>query len=92
VTPPEAEAEAEARGRARRRPSSESEAEGEAWGRARRSSLLRPRLHSGEVVTYCCQFYPGGWYSSRNGVNSVVFLSEQSVKGRSDCGHFDLAD
>jgi hypothetical protein len=25
-------------------------------------------------------------------VNSVVFLSERSVKGRSDCDHFDLAD
>jgi hypothetical protein len=50
---------------------------------------LRPRLNSGEVVT---QLYPGGWQSSRNGVNSVVFLSEWSVKGRSDCGHFDLAD
>jgi hypothetical protein len=25
-------------------------------------------------------------------VNSVVFLSERSVKGRRDCGHFDLAD
>jgi hypothetical protein len=24
-------------------------------------------------------------------VNSVVFLSKWSVKGRSDCGHFDLA-
>jgi hypothetical protein len=91
VTPPEAEAGAEAQDRARRRPS-EAEAEAEAWGRARRSSLLRPRLNSGEVVTYCCQFYPGGWHSSRNGVNSAVFLSERSVKGRSDCGHFDLAD
>jgi hypothetical protein len=87
VTPPEAEAQ----GRARRRPS-EAEAEAEAWGRAKRSSLLRPRLNSGEVVTYCCQFYPSGWHSSRNRVNSVVFLSERSVKGRSDCGHFDLAD
>jgi hypothetical protein len=38
------------------------------------------------------QLYPGGWHSSRNEVNSVVFLSERSVKGRSDCGHFDLAD
>jgi hypothetical protein len=60
VTPPEAEAEAEA----------------EAWGRARRSSLLRPRLNSGVAVTYCCLSYPGGWHSSRNEVNSVVFLSE----------------
>jgi hypothetical protein len=25
-------------------------------------------------------------------VNSVIFLSERSVKGRSDCGHFDLAN
>jgi hypothetical protein len=30
--------------------------------------------------------------SSRNGMNSAVFLSERSVKGRSDCSHFDLAD
>jgi hypothetical protein len=67
----------------------EAKAEAEAWGRARQSSLLRPRLNSGEIVT---QFYPGGWHSSRNGVNSAVFLSERSVKGRSDCGHFDLAD
>jgi hypothetical protein len=92
VTPPEAEAEAEAWGRARRRPSPEAKAEAEDRGRARRSSLLRLRLNSGEVVTYCRQFYPGGWHSSRNRVNSVVFLSERSVKGRSDCGHFDLAN
>jgi hypothetical protein len=25
-------------------------------------------------------------------VSGVVFLSDWSVKGRSDCGHFDLAD
>jgi hypothetical protein len=50
---------------------------------------LRPRLNSREIVT---KFYPGGWQSSQNGVNSVVFLLERSVKGRSDCGHFDLAD
>jgi hypothetical protein len=92
VTPPEVEAEAEAWGRARRRPSSEAEAEAEAWGRAKRSSLLRPRLNSGEVETCYRQFYPGGWHSSWNGVNSVVFLSERSVKGQSDCGHFDLDD
>jgi hypothetical protein len=52
--PPEAEAEVETWGRARRRPSPEAGAEAEAWGRARRSSLLRPRLNSGEAVTYCC--------------------------------------
>jgi hypothetical protein len=51
--------------------------------------MLRPRLNSGEIVT---PFYLGGWHSSRNGVNSVVFLSERLVKGQSDCGHFDLAD
>jgi hypothetical protein len=37
-----------------RRPSPEAEAEAEAWGRARRSSLLRSRPNSGEAVTYCC--------------------------------------
>jgi hypothetical protein len=25
-------------------------------------------------------------------VNGVVFLSDRSAKGPSDCGHFDLAD
>jgi hypothetical protein len=88
VTPPEAEAEAEAQGWARWGPSPEAEA----WGRVRRSSLSRPRLNSGEVMTYCCYSDPGGWHSSRSGANSAVFLSERSVKGRSDCGHFDLAD
>jgi hypothetical protein len=43
--PPEAEAEAESWGRARRRPSPK----GEAYGRARRSFLLRPRLNSAVV-------------------------------------------
>jgi hypothetical protein len=86
VTSPKAEA--KAWGRARQRPSSEAEAQAEAWVRARRSSLLRPRLNSWEIVT---QFYPGGWNSSHNGVNNAVFLSEWSVKGQSDCGHFDLA-
>jgi hypothetical protein len=41
-------------GQARRRPSPEAKAEVETWGRARRSSLLRPRLNSGEAMTYCC--------------------------------------
>jgi hypothetical protein len=62
---------------------------GDLLPRPRRSSLLRPRPNSWEIVT---QFYPGGWHSSRSGPNSVVFLSERSVKGWSDCGHFDLAD
>jgi hypothetical protein len=86
---PEAKAEVEAHGWARRRPSPEAKAEAEAWGRARRSSLLRLRPNSWEIVT---QFYPGGWHSSRSGANNAIFLSDRSVKGRSDCGHFDLAD
>jgi hypothetical protein len=65
----------------------EAEAETEAGGRARQSSLSRPRLNFG-----CCQSYRGGWHSSRSGVSDTVFLSVRSVKGRSDCGHFDLAD
>jgi hypothetical protein len=39
-----------------------------------------------------CQFRSGGWYSSRIRAGCAVFLSDRSVKGRSDCGHFDLAD
>jgi hypothetical protein len=91
VTPPEAEAGAEAWGRVRRRPSpeAEAEAEAEAGGQARRSSLLRPRPNSWEIVT---RFYPGGWHTSRSGANNAVFLSERSVKWRSDCSHFHLAD
>jgi hypothetical protein len=42
--------------------------------------------------TCCCQPCPGGWHSSRSGVSGAVFPSDQSGKGRSDCGHFDLAD
>jgi hypothetical protein len=40
----------------------------------------------------CCQPHPGGWHSSRSSVGSAVFLSGQSVEGRSDCGHFGLVD
>jgi hypothetical protein len=39
-----------------------------------------------------CRFHPGGWHSSRSGAGGAVFLSDWPVKGRSDCGHFDLAD
>jgi hypothetical protein len=39
-----------------------------------------------------CRFRPGGWHSSRSEAGDAVFLSDRSVKGRSDCGHFDLAD
>jgi hypothetical protein len=45
-----------------------------------------------EAELGCCQPYPGGWHSSRSGASGVVFLSDRTVKGRSDCGHFDLAD
>jgi hypothetical protein len=40
----------------------------------------------------CCQSHPGGWHNSQSGASGAVFLSGRSVKGRSDCGHFDLAD
>jgi hypothetical protein len=40
----------------------------------------------------CCQPHPGGWHSSRSSAGDAVFLSGQSVKGRSDCGHFGLVD
>jgi hypothetical protein len=36
----------------------------------------------------CCQPHPGGWHSSRSKAGGAVFLSGQSVEGRSDCGHF----
>jgi hypothetical protein len=99
--PPEVEVEAEPWGRARRRPPSEAEVEAEPWGRARRrppseakaqgrarrSFRLRLRLNLA-----VCQPHPGGWHSSRSGASGAVFLSGRSVEGRSDCGHFDLAD
>jgi hypothetical protein len=40
----------------------------------------------------CCQPHPGGWHSSQRGASNAVFLSDVSVGGRSDCGHFDPAD
>jgi hypothetical protein len=39
-----------------------------------------------------CQPHPGGWHDSRRGASGDVFPSGRSVEGRSDCGHFDLAD
>jgi hypothetical protein len=80
-------AEAEPEGRARQRFPPQAEGEAEPWGRARRSFLLRPRLTFDR-----CRFRPGGWHSSRSRAGDAVFLSDRSVKGRSDCGHFDLAD
>jgi hypothetical protein len=58
----------------------------------------RPKVGRGRAScrargwTCCCQPCPGGWHSSRSGVSDAVFLSDRSVEGRSDCGHFDLAD
>jgi hypothetical protein len=40
----------------------------------------------------CCQPHPGGWHSSRSKADDAVFLSGQSVEGRSDSGHFGPAD
>jgi hypothetical protein len=85
--PSEAEAGAEPWGRARRRPSSEAEAGAKPLGRARRRPPVAP-----EAGLSCCQPHPGGWHSSRSGAGDAVFLSGQSVEGRSDCGHFDPAD
>jgi hypothetical protein len=45
-----------------------------------------------EAGLSCCQPHPGGWHSSRSGAGGAVFLSGQSVEGRSDCGHFGPAD
>jgi hypothetical protein len=67
------------------------EAETSSRGRGLRSSeaelLVAPEAKLGYY-----QPYPGGWHSSRSRVSGAVFLSGRSVKGRSDCGHFDLAD
>jgi hypothetical protein len=100
--PSEAEGEAEPWGQARRRPPSDAEGEAEPWGRARRrpppeaeaqgrvrrSFLLRLRLDLAVVSLTLAR----GWHNSRRGASGVVFLSGRSVEGRSDCGHFDLAD
>jgi hypothetical protein len=40
----------------------------------------------------CCQPHPGEWHNSRSRAGDAVFLSGQSVEGRSDCGHFGPAD
>jgi hypothetical protein len=82
VIPPEAEAEAESWGRARRRPLPEAEAQ----GRARRSFRLRPRLNLLLLAL------PGWLAQQSERGERRCFLSGRSVEGRSDCGHFDLAD
>jgi hypothetical protein len=40
----------------------------------------------------CCQPHPGRWHNSRSRAGGAVFLSGQSVEGRSDCGHFGPAN
>jgi hypothetical protein len=45
-----------------------------------------------EAELGCCRFRSGGWHSSQSGTSGAVFLLGRSVKGRCDCGHFDLAD
>jgi hypothetical protein len=85
--PSKAEAGVEPWGRARRRPSSEVEVGAEPLGRARRRPPVAP-----EAGLSCCQPHPSGWHSSRSGAGGAVFLSGQSVEGRSDCGHFGAAD
>jgi hypothetical protein len=40
----------------------------------------------------CCEPHPGGWRNSRSRAGDAVFLSDQSVEGQSDCGHFGPAD
>jgi hypothetical protein len=87
--PPEAEVEAESGGRARRRPPPEAGA----WGRARRSFLSRPRSNS---VVDCdlLSASPGwlAWQSERGGRRCFPVISDRKREGRSDCGHFGLAD
>jgi hypothetical protein len=77
---------------------------GRALGSGEAESIFRSRgggraLGSGEAELpvapeaglSCCQPHPGGWHSSRRGASGAVFLSAQSVGGRSDCGHFALS-
>jgi hypothetical protein len=69
------------------------EAEISSRGRGRALGLGEAELPvAPEAELDRCRFRPGGWHSSRSGVGGAVFLSDRSVKGQSDCGHFDLAD
>jgi hypothetical protein len=100
----EVEVESEPWGRARRRPSSEARSSpSPGVGRGGDCLLERGRvraLGSGEAEIPmapeaglgCCQPHPGRWHSSRSSAGGAVFLSGQSVEGRSDCGHFGLVD
>jgi hypothetical protein len=85
--PSEAEVGAEPLGSGEAETSPEAEAGAEPLGRARRRPPVVP-----EEGLSCCQPHPSGWHSSRSGAGGAVFLSGQSVEGRSDCGHFGPAD
>jgi hypothetical protein len=75
--------------RTRLRPS--PEAETSFLGRGLRSGKAELPV-APEAELGCCQSHPGGWHSGQSGASGAVFLSGWSVKGRSNCGHFDLAD
>jgi hypothetical protein len=61
------------------------------WGRGPRSGEAELPV-APEAGLSCYQPHPSGWHSSRRGASGAVFLSGQSVGGRSDCDHFDPAD
>jgi hypothetical protein len=65
---------------------------GKAFAECFGHSAKRPFPVAPEAELGCCQSHPGGWHICRSGASGAVFLSGRSVKGRSDCGHFDLAD
>jgi hypothetical protein len=85
------EAETTFRGRGGGRALGSGEAETSSRGRGPRSgeAELPVALEAG---LSCCQPHPSGWHNSRRGASSSVFLSGRSGEGRSDYGHFDLAD
>jgi hypothetical protein len=89
------EAEISSRGRGRGRALGSGEAEISSRGRGRGQALGSGEVElpvAPETELDRCWFRPGGWHSSRSGADDAVFLLDRSVKGRSDCGHFDLAD
>jgi hypothetical protein len=59
------------------------------WPSEERLSPVEAQL-SGRLG--CCQPHPGGWHSSWSRADDAVFLSGQSVEGRSDYGHFGPVD
>jgi hypothetical protein len=81
----EVKVESEPWGRVRRRPSSGGR--GRALGSGEAKIPMAPEAGLG-----CCQPHPGGWHNSRSSAGGAVFLSGQSVEGRSDYGHFGLVD